>query len=1469
MTGPVADAGRAPAPAAPGPVLPPDSKSKRRRRRLRRRILFATVLALLVPLLTLWVLTRSWYIISRAEPILSRMMGGDVRIERAVFRRDGRFDFLGLTLRIPGVEGAAGEVIRVERAEVTVDPRELRFGRIVPSLIVFDDVVLRLVEAPEDGAYLIGRLRPLWSTAKTDGIRLPPRVDLRRATIEFGDLRDDAFDLRASRIVTGTLEAPSVDATAMTFRLVDAEPMAAAGRTGLSLDGTWDLASGRVEAALRGIALDQALETACPRLVRAWWRKLELEGRLEGARLRAHQGQAFEISVDLREAGITMPIETDGFWTWYRAGEAVRAEGRPRMRVESGRLVLTPTSVRLERLKGSFSARDADGGVAAIPYIVDLALTDIPPPDWSRRAEWLEDVLATVPFEVTFIADDLVVHAEPDGEPPAVVVPAALVPPLRRFRLREWSLSAVVRAERAPPSTADGRREPGPVTASGTALIRRAAGAYEGFPYELDDVGATIEFDQDRIVIHELSGRGSGDSTVRISGTIGAAGHAGSVDLRITAGSLPLDARLRAALAPRERRIFDMLLDEGAVRRLAAAGLPGAPTAGADDAGPGGFRTGGTVDIDLALRHAAGEARPLRLEGHVAFGAVGLAWSTAPYPITALGGALSWNEEGIRILGPGGDDPSIAIRTAVGGAGSLRGHIEFPAPDSDDAATLRIEVEVRDDPVTDLLLAALPPGPGEAPLPEGAWPGEARSALARLLDELGFEGVLDYSATVARRASGDLDVVAQVRVRDATADAGSLIGRLLGAEGIPGGAATGRIEAIDARLEIAGETLRIASFEGSFLGGTIRGHGTLDPRDGGFEMHLDLHGVAVSSTLVAMLPDDGRAAIEGIWQRLDPTGRLDGHVLATRRGAEPIDVVISIVPRTIEITTRTGLVRLAHAGGHVSAGREGVTLEALALDVSAAGISGGRLQLDGHVEPAARAAELRGAWTDALTDSPLFEEVLAWALPPEERAELLRWRPRGVLDCAFHLRHRGATEYQVTLQPRAMTLTVGDVPIAFEVERGDATGGLVVTPGRIRVRDLRGRTEAGRVHVSGEVRFGAVVDIDLDVSAAGRLTGPGLLALLPAPLRAALTGMEFSEQRASRLEQGHLRLVRSTDEGGHPDWSWSMRGAMHLDGARFRAGVQFDDVHASLPFDVAHRRGSTPRLRIQPQVTRAGVLGQTLEDMTFDLALSADGTALEVTGIDGRMGGGRVAGTAQIGLAPGDTRTVSLGLSGARLRPWRGGNADRAAPPAGSGQLYGSIEIRDIAGSPAARTGRTLVRVTGGEVATLPVGAQLFQILQVSLPTSSVDFAEIDAFIAGDRLIVERALLESTVGGAAFQQFIGAGEVDLVSGALDLDFRARGAVAGLRDLLGGIGDRLAAIRVTGTLDDPLVQMAPALRASRRLPGRVLAPPLRPGGDGPAPSPGPAPLAPSIYQAASSRSRSRRSTVPLRSRSAAQ
>jgi hypothetical protein len=103
-----------------------------------------------------------------------------------------------------------------------------------------------------------------------------------------------------------------------------------------------------------------------------------------------------------------------------------------------------------------------------------------------------------------------------------------------------------------------------PLEVSGAAYCRDVEFTYREFPYRIDGLHGSVQFDTTGFQTSGLEGR-HGQAAIRIDGWAKDPGSTTTESLvRVHGGDVPLDEDLRAALGPNERKIYDQFAPAGA-----------------------------------------------------------------------------------------------------------------------------------------------------------------------------------------------------------------------------------------------------------------------------------------------------------------------------------------------------------------------------------------------------------------------------------------------------------------------------------------------------------------------------------------------------------------------------------------------------------------------------------------------------------------------------------------------------------------------------------------------------------------------------------------------------------------------------------------------------------------------------------------------------------------------------------------
>ena len=170
-----------------------------------------------------------------------------------------------------------------------------------------------------------------------------------------------------------------------------------------------------------------------------------------------------------------------------------------------------------------------------------------------------------------------------------------------------------------------------------------------------------------------------------------------------------------------------------------------------------------------------------------------------------------------------------------------------------------------------------------------------------------------------------------------------------------------------------------------------------------------------------------------------------------------------------------------------------------------------------------------------------------------------------------------------------------------------------------------------------------------------------------------------------------------------------------------------------------------------------------------------------------------------------------------------------------SGDVHGTFRLGGRRGDPASVIGRGQVVVQDADLFAIPSMLGLLQAVQLTNPASSFDHASASLFLLGRRLHVDELYLESSFAGETAHSLSARGTVDLDTHRIDGRVRSRsGLLMPVRELLGAVGDAVAALELEGTIFEPRIRLVPLVGDS----GEAMAVqgrPVRPSEAEPAPN----------------------------------
>ena len=1386
------------------------SEPKPRRRRLRNALL------VLVALLGLgaFVFTRPAVLSRLILPAATRAIGGEVTAARISLDGLDTLVIDDLRIRARGWSGEAGEIAYADTMRVEFSLWSLVFGDIEVFAVSVGRLNLRLAEREDTpGSFALLALEPEQSKLATDERQRPARIVIDELLVENGVAANGVYEKLGELRFRGSLAPIPESPAAFSFKLEgkpDEQGHLAIGEISGSFDGD----SRAVDVAVKSLDLDGRQIAVAPLAVRAWTTRLGLKGSIPSARFSYSPESSPSAELDIKGVAMDLPVGALGgpqlaeSWSGLVNGALVPVRAVPRMTLREGTLRLDSDTVALVGLKGDLGAEGA--GVISLPFECELTLdiprNELPPFDWDRREEWIEQAARTAGFSMTAAIRDFRSPEPKTGEPDMLQLPQAVARVIADFRVTAWTLNLETRLERAAPGK-DGA--PAPLKTSGTLRIAEGSGAYEKFPYRLDDLNGAIRFENDDVIIERFTGRGADGAMVTIEGKLIDIATGAEINLSIRCDDAPIDRRLFDAFDPGPREALGLLFDERSAASLAGAGLLpdaaalveqrkalarlGPDTAGNPDAArlarsidAGPFSLGGRAGFDIRVHSPAGFGTPVIVTGDVKVRNAGLVFERFPYPLRIQSGAITILDEAI-VIGGGG----LRAVTPAGGSFVVAGTVQIPR-DGKGGRDLHplIEISASDDAVNPALLAAIPfAGDDQKP----GWPGKDLAPAGELLRALGLGGSLDLNGFVTTRPDGTESFDVKIDFERGRAAPDSDGRAWLAAQGLPWPEGF-VLENCSARLDITPERVSFDDCKGTRGDGAIEARGYADLAGPGRRVELKLDDVPLDRAFEGYLGDTP-AESKARFERLRPSGVFDGAVTRTVDGTQAVTRG-SLVPVWLEVTMDGARVRADHLAGQVEVDGDTLRADSLELRLSSGDASDGILRLSGKLS----AETLDAQWSGGRVESPVLRELLGTR--GGGLVALLKSRDaRGVFDA----RYSAADGEKLAVAPKSLSLGAEDARVSFAFDASshiDATS----TGVRFDLRGTLGERAQGSVSLDGEVDLAVDSRLSARLSLDAAALTPALREILPPPLDLSARSIDLTTTGRFLLDLSDIDLRwPSAGSAAEPDL-YSLRGEARLDGAAFDAGVGFSDMEAELPISFRYEPHAAQPVDFETTLSSTGskAIGRALGKSTARIVSTPDGRGLLVDAA-GELAGGRFDIRSRIDFDT-DRYTVLARVAEASFDPLR----DPKAPPtaSGGGKVTARLEVEGPMGgteaATAARTGTLDLALRDARLASTPIAMRILQLTQLMLPlNSSLHETEAHMTIKGSTADITSVRLSSGTLNLS-----GTGTMDIPSLAVAMRLSAKGTVPVLSELIGGVTGAIFAIDVKGTLGEPQVSIAP-------------------------------------------------------------
>ncbi|MBM43598.1 MAG: hypothetical protein CMJ36_01095, partial [Phycisphaerae bacterium] len=436
---------------------------------------------------------------------LSNRLGADVQIREGSWEGGTTFKFSGITVRAIDLDGVPGEIANIETLVLTLNPGGILGNEAIVQDVAVGPGVLRVAEHVVDGSDInIARLFRNRGDPSRGGGRvqdealpaLPRSIIMNSILLETGRYSGDAFFLKGRMSLSGSVRPDPEN-----MHEYQLELQGSSDQTGIvAVSGTFDPNTPRLKATMSEGELSAAILDFLPSMLSKKAEEMDLEGLISNVKIDWEGGLVPRVQVDLRDVSLTLSDSLDlpDFWARYSNEQYQKSPDPPRMHVNTGSILLEGTTLEFENLQGTFTSV-SDEKLAEIPFMLDMSLKDLPI-EPMLEGEGFDQVSSSFPFTLELQTDDFTLGEGVD----TADIPLIVAQILAMFKVQTCTVSTRIRAERDAPANGIA----GTLMYEGALAIRRASGAYVGFPYPLAELDADVEFNESTVFVRSLDARG-------------------------------------------------------------------------------------------------------------------------------------------------------------------------------------------------------------------------------------------------------------------------------------------------------------------------------------------------------------------------------------------------------------------------------------------------------------------------------------------------------------------------------------------------------------------------------------------------------------------------------------------------------------------------------------------------------------------------------------------------------------------------------------------------------------------------------------------------------------------------------------------------------------------------------------------------------------------------------------------------
>ncbi len=1325
----------------------------------------------------------------------------------------GRVSVSDAVVRSPGIDGAAGELLRFDRLDAVVSWRRL-LGMVHDGKPAVDQVMLyrprvRLSQNSADGTLNASVLK--FPKGSGGGVTLP-LVQIDDGVIELGEhagngARDPYtmlkhIDLHGRITPSKGAADGSVEIVLTPDRPTPADPTIPA--VPVTIAGV--VQGQDLSLSVSGLSLKDWPASAMPSRIRTLAEMLDVQGSIGKTTFSYSPASAggragIKATAELIDVALNLPVTEDA---------EIAATGASSL-------------LRMSHVNGSIELADSGvnaalvGSIEEVPYRVSLRY------DGTDRDS---------PFTCEVLTENFKMDKG--------LRILRFVPPLVRERLADFSwptglVTSNVTISRGAP--VDGKAAELSVT--GEMSVKEAVSAFKRFPYEFRDISGKVRFSDTRIDLEDIRGVSPAGAVVHATGFIEPPTGDAHCVIDVHVDNMPVDADVIKALNARRKGVPPIIFNQDHYSRMLAAGLIAAPGDAQADPSVPRFGLGGLAKVHTTVTRPPGPDTEWLEKTDIDFASITILPEWFPLPMIATNVEVRIKEDNTMTV-KGGE-----YRPITGGSATADANVDYLLiVDPDREGSPEITVSAKDVPTGRLLNYAVGAAIDRANRNKAG--GSPGPRLRGILDDFNAVGLVSGELRLFNDDKGSGRVTADIAVGP------SLLTPM--PDAVPGAApdekqvelanVAGTVRIIDREVlfdvtgtprDRAAGAIPLAESTPVESPASVHVVGRSGPDASGgeseFTTTVEAKQIDLSSPIhqvIGVFSPAAAARFHALAKEYAPAGRVSG-IVDVKPAADGSATTVRIDTfDTLAIGVAGKQTEFDEVDGSVEVGPDGaVTFRSLTAALHAGDQPLGRMLVQGTLKPGAGegdeslaepAEDFKIALERARAEAPILRTLAARRLSEQSAKTLEEMNPRGEFDATLEVRPGsgagGSPGLVGTIKPRSLTLFMHGMDVPFDTMSGEVSfnsqGGKIVA--------LEGRSEDYNLRADGSWARTPEDDVKIDLIMNGGSNGmpPALLAMLPETVHGVLTSVEFGV--TGLLELGVMDL-RMTESDSPSRQRLQASGKVHLAGGQMTLGLPITECDGDLEFRVENNDFSTPAgFGIDTKLTRFRLSGLQMERGMVHVQGKPETGEIIVRELTADCYGGKFTGNALVGRPGTGPRefNAEFSLAGVRFAPTLRdltGTVGRALdekPVEDSDATRGLIDAQlSIGGQidkPGTRRGRGSANIAGPSVLRMPLVMPLIRFSNFQLPTDeALDLAHASFYIDGPVMAFEDlSVFSKNV------HILGFGTMTWPDLALDLRFNSKAIkrIPVLNWLLEGIRDELVTTSVTGTLGKPDVSSVP-------------------------------------------------------------